>query len=106
MSGVEVAPVVDALGRGGVGVVGAHDAPLDVEGVEAVSDRVGAHGGDHEPDGVDVLAAHNRQHPPAQDAQGGDDHPGGDPCGCPSIVRTYADGDAVGVTDDPLLLLR
>ena len=106
VSGVEVAPVVDALGRGGVGVVGAHDAPLDVESVEAVPDRVGAHGGDHEPDGVDVLAAHNRQHPPAQDAQGGDDHPGGDPCGCPSIVRTYADGDAVGVADDPLLLLR
>ena len=105
VGGVEVASVVDALGRGGVGVVGPHDRALNVEPVEAVADGVGADRGDDEPDGVDVLAAGDGQHPPAEHAQGRHGGPDRDALRRPGVVGLDAHGDAVLVANDEALLL-
>ena len=73
------ADVVLAVGfvlrGGGTAVVRLEQVALDDLGVEAVADQVGAHRGEHEPDGVDRFTADDREHEPCHGAQQGDAHP-------------------------------
>ena len=50
-------------------VAGFDDFVLDQPGVEAERDDVRAHGGEHEPDGVDLLAADDGDHRPGKPAE-------------------------------------
>ncbi len=72
VGGVEVDPVLQALGRGGTGVVDLEDLAGDEPGVEAVGDRVRAEGRHDQPDGRDLLTPGQGEHGPAERADKGD----------------------------------
>ena len=100
VGGDEVLAVVGVLGRGRAAVVRPHQLVLDELAVEAVGDQVGAHGGEHEPDRVHVLAAPDRDHEPAGATQQGDHRPQGDlrrsPAPVLALVRRVDDGGRHG----------
>ena len=58
--------VIEALGGRGAAGIETKDAVSEKLRVEAIADRVGAHGGNQEPGGADRLAAGE-----CQDAEGG-----------------------------------
>ena len=68
-----VGAVVEHLCRGGLVVAGLDDLHLDEAGVEPVSDDVGAHRGDDEPDGADRLPAEEGDDRPGHRAEQCDD---------------------------------
>ena len=95
----EVRAVMHALGRGGVRVVGAHDLDLDVIGIEAVGDGVGAQRHDQEPDGGDLLTARDGQNRPSAGTYDGDGGPQQGLLPCPYHFGTHAYGQSLRIAN-------
>ena len=102
----EVRAVMHALGRGGVRVVGAHDLDLDVIGIEAVGDGVGAQRHDQEPDGGDLLTARDGQNRPSAGTYDGDGGPQQGLLPCPYHFGTNAYGQSLRIANHTFGFVR
>src|SRR5699024_1588905 len=80
VGGDEVLAVIDVFGRGGAVVLRLDHLVLDESGVEGEGDDIGAHGGEHEPHGVEGFTTGEGDRTPAdrgQDTEYQQTHPGG-----------------------------
>ncbi len=75
VGGLEIVAIAEAFGGSGPLVIEHHYARGDEFRIEAISERIGAGRGQHQPDAIDMLAASNGDCTQADRGAGGDSDP-------------------------------